>query len=135
MGDLPFIHSIESYYESNLKLLDPSIAQFMFGENGDVYTKIKHEAPTRYGPMCSVSHSLIANGCVIEGHVENSIIFRGVKIHSGAIVKNSIIMQKGDIEAGAYVENIIADKQVKITRERTVVGQGSPRVLKKLEVV
>ncbi|HET6871883.1 MAG TPA: glucose-1-phosphate adenylyltransferase subunit GlgD [Sporolactobacillaceae bacterium] len=134
-GDLPFIHSIESYFESNLKILDPALAQLMFGENGEVYTKIKHEAPTRYGPLCAVSHSLIANGCVIEGHVENSIIFRGVKIHQGAIVKNSIIMQKGDVEAGAYVENIIADKQVTITKDRTVVGQGTPRVLKKMETI
>jgi glucose-1-phosphate adenylyltransferase len=134
-GDLPFIHSIKTYYESNLKFLNPVLAQSMFSENGEVFTKIKHEAPTRYGSSSSVSQSLIANGCDIDGHVENSIIFRGVKIQQGAVVKNSIIMQKSDIEAGAYVENIIADKQVTITKDRTVIGEGVPRVLKKMEVI
>ena len=58
-----------------------------------------------------MSNSLVANGCDIEGTVENSILFRGVKVRKGAVVKNSIIMQRSEIGEGAYVENTIKDKR------------------------
>ena len=106
-----------------------------FYETWDIYTKIKHEAPVKYSISSKVSNSLVANGCDIEGTVENSIIFRGVKIRKGAVVKNSIIMQKGEINEGTYLENVITDKQVKITSEQVVIGDSIPRIIKKAEVV
>ncbi len=131
----PFIHSISSFYKSNMDFLNPELAQDFFYDTWDIYTKIKHEAPVKYSISSKVSNSLVANGCDIEGTVENSIIFRGVKIRKGAVVKNSIIMQKGEINEGTYIENVITDKQVKITSEQVVIGDSIPRIVKKADVV
>ena len=134
-GDMPFIHSIDSYFSSNMAFLNPKILHSFFYNDWDIYTKVKHEAPVKYGKDANVSNSLLANGCTIEGIVENSIIFRGVNIGKGAVVKNSIIMQKGDIEEGAYVENVVADKQVTITKHSVVVGYDQPKVIHKAKLI
>lgn len=134
-GHMPFIHSLETYHTSSMEFLNPEILRNYFYDSWEVYTKIKHEAPAEYAMSSNVSNSLIANGCIIEGTVENSIIFRGVKVRKGAVVKNSIIMQKGDIEEGAQVENIITDKQVIITKGQTITARKKPTVIKKEEVV
>jgi glucose-1-phosphate adenylyltransferase len=134
-GRLPFIHSVESYYESNMEFLNPEVLRSAFNEKWNVYTKKKHEAPAKYSASSSVSNSLVANGCDIQGIVENSIIFRGVKVKKGAVVKNSIIMQKGEIEEGAYVENVITDKQVKITKDKMIIGHSQPEVIRKEEII
>ncbi len=87
-------------------------------------------------PCAQVSNSLVAGGCHIEGRVENSILFRGVKVHKGAHIKNSIIMQKGEIEAGAMLSNVICDKDVRITAEKQLKGEFSyPLVVKKGRVI
>lgn len=134
-GHMPFIHSLETYHASSMEFLNPEILRTYFYDSWEVFTKIKHEAPAEYTISSTVSNSLIANGCIIEGTVENSIIFRGVKVRKGAVVKNSIIMQKGDIEEGAHIENIITDKQVIITKDQIIKARKKPTVIKKEEVV
>lgn len=134
-GHMPFIHSMESYYESNMAFLNPDVIRSYFYEQWNIFTKVKHEAPVKYSATSNVSNSFIANGCEIEGTVENSVLFRGVAVKKGAIVRNSIIMQKGAIEEGAYVENIIADKHAKISENKALVGEVEPKVIKKAEIV
>ncbi|MFS0863811.1 glucose-1-phosphate adenylyltransferase subunit GlgD [Fredinandcohnia sp. 179-A 10B2 NHS] len=134
-GYMPWIHSISSYYKSNMDFLNPELTREFFFDTWDIYTKIKHEPPVKYSTSSKVTNSLIANGCDIEGTVENSIIFRGVKIRKGATVKNSIVMQKGIIEEGTYLENVITDKQVNITPDKVIIGEFYPHVIKKAENV
>lgn len=134
-GDLPFIHSIESFHASNMKFLNPDVLKSFFSEKGSVFTKINNEAPTSYAETAQVSNSLVANGCKIEGTVENSILFRGVTVKKGAIVRNSVIMQNGEIGEGAVVENVITDKQVRITNKKVVIGTQEPTVIKKSEII
>lgn len=134
-GYMPFIHSLETYHASNMEFLNPEILRHFFYDSWEVFTKIKHEAPAEFTNSSKVSNSLIANGCIIEGTVENSIIFRGVKVKKGAVVKNSIIMQKGDIEEGARIENVITDKQVIITKNQKITAINKPVVIKKEVVV
>lgn len=134
-GDLPFIHSIESFHSTNMEFLNPTKLKTFFSEDWSIFTKIKHEHPTKYSQCSTVTNSLVANGCDIEGTVENSILFRGVKVKKGAIVKNSIIMQKGVIGEGAKIENVITDKEVRITDNQVVVGTIQPKVIKKAEVL
>lgn len=134
-GHMPFIHSLETYHTSNMEFLNPEILNTYFYDSWEVFTKIKHEAPTNYAISSEVSNSLIANGCNIEGTVENSIIFRGVQVKKGAVVKNSIIMQRGDIEEGAHIENIITDKQVIISKGQVLKARHQPTVIKKAEVI
>lgn len=130
------IVSLQSYFQHSMSLLDPEIWQELFFQSGYIYTKVKDEPPSKYMPCAQVSNSLVAGGCHIEGRVENSILFRGVKVHKGAHIKNSIIMQKGEIEAGAMLSNVICDKDVRITAEKQLKGEFSyPLVVKKGRVI
>lgn len=122
-GHLARINSVESYYRHSMELLDPAIWHELFREAGTIYTKVKDEAPAKYKLGSEVHNSLVASGCIIEGRVENCILFRGVKVQKGAHIKNSIIMQKGEIEGDAYLENVICDKDVKITSKKILKGE------------
>ncbi|WP_042201461.1 glucose-1-phosphate adenylyltransferase subunit GlgD [Paenibacillus camerounensis] len=115
------INSLESYYKNSLELLKQENYLGLFKEN-PVQTKIKYEAPTRYLDSANVTNSLVANGCIIGGTVENSVIFRGVQIREGARIVNSVIMQKCVIEANAVIENVIMDKDVHLSKDRILVG-------------
>ncbi|WP_110928027.1 glucose-1-phosphate adenylyltransferase subunit GlgD [Bacillus massiliglaciei] len=134
-GSMPFIHSIETFHASNMQFLNADILEAFFNDSWRVFTKVKHEPPTKYAQCSNVTNSLIANGCDIEGTVENSILFRGVKVKKGAVVRNSIIMQRGEVEEGCIVENVITDKEAKISKESIVRGSKNPLVIKKTEVV
>ncbi|QSF45508.1 glucose-1-phosphate adenylyltransferase subunit GlgD [Paenibacillus tianjinensis] len=115
------INSLESYYKNSLELLKQENYRELFQKN-PVQTKIKYEAPTRYLDSANVSNSLVANGCIIGGTVENSVIFRGVQVREGARIINSVIMQKCIIEENAVIENVIMDKDVHLSKERILVG-------------
>ena len=101
-----------------------------------IFTKTKDEPSTLYTEDSVVQNSLVANGCVIEGTVENSIIFRGVKIKKGAIVKNSIIMQKSEIHENAAVINSIMDKQGIVGEDIRIAGSMlMPFIVEKKQVI
>lgn len=115
------IVSMKSYFEENLKMLDEENVNGLFSPS-PVYTKIRDDNPTRYAKGAKVKNIMAADGCVIEGQVENSILFRGVKIGKGAKVKNCVLMQDTVIESGATVENAITDKDVTITGYKELKG-------------
>ncbi|MBE7083623.1 MAG: glucose-1-phosphate adenylyltransferase subunit GlgD [Clostridiales bacterium] len=114
------ITSLQAYYDSNMKMLNESIRHEIFGDRS-VFTKIRDSAPAKYGNSAIVKNSMIADGCVIEGEVENSILFRNVKVARGAVVKNSIIMQNTVLGENSTLNCIIADKNVTI-RDRKVLS-------------
>ncbi|UOF89726.1 glucose-1-phosphate adenylyltransferase subunit GlgD [Fodinisporobacter ferrooxydans] len=135
-GHVTMIHSIESYFRHSMELLRPEWWQSLFFQYGSIYTKIKDEPPARYGPLATARNSLIANGCIIEGTVENSILFRGVKVEKGAHVKNSILLQKCSVALDATVELAILDKEVRVTQGSKIHGEpGMPRVIGKRQIV
>ena len=78
--------------------------------------------PTRYGTQSSVTNSLIAEGCVIEGTVKNSVLFRGVKVEKGAVVENSILMQCVTVAEGAQLDNVVSDKNATVSTGMVVKG-------------
>ena len=121
-GYLGVINTIPSYFRHSMNLLNPDVRRELFMKSGRIFTKIKDEPPSRYDQQSSVRGSLIANGCVIEGTVENSIVFRGVRIGKGAVVRNSIVLQNGEILPGAEVSNAILDKDVKVLGGTTLQG-------------
>ena len=112
-GYVANINSLTSYFHKNLELLKPDNRKDMFHKN-QVFTKPKDEAPTKFSEFAQAKNIIAANGCIVEGNVENSILFRGVTIKKGAEVKNSIIMQKSTIGKNAKVENVIIDKNAQI---------------------
>ncbi|CQR72692.1 Glycogen biosynthesis protein GlgD [Sporomusa ovata DSM 2662] len=135
-GYLARIDSMQNYFDHSMKLLTPKIWQEIFFAHGSIYTKVKDEAPAKYQRDAMVKSSLVANGSVIAGKVENSVLFRGVKVHKDARVTNSIVMQKGEIGPGAVIENVICDKDVKITAGKKLKGElNHPIVIEKGTVI
>ena len=115
------ITSLQAYYDSNMLMLDKDTRNELFGDRS-VYTKIRDSAPTKYGKSAIVKNSMIADGCVIEGEVENSILFRNVKVARGAVVKNSIVMQNTVLGENSTLNYIICDKNVVVRDRRTLSG-------------
>ncbi|WP_163195783.1 glucose-1-phosphate adenylyltransferase subunit GlgD [Clostridium thermarum] len=135
-GYVACINSLQSYYKFNMDCLDVKVSKELFFNNGLIYTKVKDEAPTKYSEGCKVTNSLIANGCIIEGTVENSVIFRRVKIKKGAVIRNCIIMQNSIIGEGAELTNIITDKNITVGNEKVLRGDEEiPLVIEKVSVL
>lgn len=120
-GYVAHIHDVKSYFDENMKLLEEENLKGLFGP-GPIWTKIRDDNPTRYIKGAKVSNVMAADGCVIEGEVENSILFRGVKVKKGAKVKNCVLMQDTVIEENVNLEYVITDKKVKITEGKSLVG-------------
>ena len=120
-GYVARISDIKSYFDENMRLLDDYNLDALFSGHV-VYTKIRDDTPTRYVEGAKVQNVMAADGCLIEGDVENSVLFRGVKVAKGAKVKNSILMQGTVIEAGASVEYLVADKNVTIRAGKEMKG-------------
>lgn len=108
------ITGMRSYFEENMKLLDDENLDRLFISKRPIYTKVRDDNPTRYIKGATVKNVMAADGCLIEGHVENCVLFKGVQIEKGAVVKNCVIMQDTVIKAGANVEYVVADKDVTI---------------------
>ncbi len=114
------ISSLQKYYDVNMALLEKDVRSDLFGER-EIYTKIKDSTPTHYGANSVVSNSLISDGCHIEGEVYNSVIFRGVKIGRGTVVRDSVIMKNSIIGDHVTINSIITDKNV-VIRDRSVLS-------------
>ncbi len=115
------ICDMKSYFDENMKLLDAKNLDALF-EGNPVYTKIRDDTPTRYITGAKVNNIMAADGCIIEGDVENCILFRGVKIAKGAKVKNCVLMQDTVVEEGAQLEYVVSDKNVHITAGKELKG-------------
>lgn len=120
-GYVARISDMKSYFDENMKLLDDYNLDALFS-GAPIYTKLHGGDPTRYINGAKVQEVMAADGCVIEGEVENSILFRGVKIAKGAKVKNCVLMQGTEVEAGAEIEYLVTDKNVKISAGKEMKG-------------
>lgn len=118
------IGSLADYYSHSMELLGtPENRDEIFGiKTRPIYTKVRNSAPTRYAESSVVKNSLVADGCIIDGTVENSIIFRGVKISRSATVKNSILFQDTVIGENVFLNCVITDKNVVIRDGRILSG-------------
>ena len=113
-------------------MLKPNVNKELFFKNGQIYTKIMDEPPTRYFNGCKVNNSLVANGCLINGSVHNSIISRKVTIGKGAVIEDCIIMQNCEIEDNVVLNNVIIDKNNIIHSRKELKGDKEfPLVIEK----
>lgn len=115
------ISSLKNYFAHSMELLNVNVRNELFGQR-NIYTKVRDSAPSKYINGAIVKNSLISDGCTIEGTVENSILFRGVKVAKGAVVKNCILMQDTVIQAGAQIDCVITDKNVVIRDRKHLAG-------------
>ena len=121
-GYFASIDSMPNYYKHSLQLLDKDIRRQVFRGAGAIYTKVRDSAPAKITENGKVKNSMIADGCIIEGEVENSILFRGVKVAKGAKVSNSILFYNSTVGANSTVNCVIADKHTHILENRTLSG-------------
>ena len=134
-GYVARISDMKSYFDENMKMLDDENLDALFSAN-PVYTKIRDDNPTRYINGACAKNIMAADGCVIEGDVADSILFRGVKIAKGAKVRNCVLMQGTVIEADADIEYVITDKNVTITAGKALKGSDNfPVYVAKHQVV
>lgn len=116
------IETVKSYFRFNLDLLNYDVRRELFATR-PIYTKTRDEVPAVYHTGAKVRNSLIADGCVIEGNVEDCVLFRGVYVARGATLKNCIIMQDSRIEEDVELENVILDKAVTMRAHGRMIGQ------------
>ncbi|MGN0642530.1 MAG: glucose-1-phosphate adenylyltransferase subunit GlgD [Huintestinicola sp.] len=119
------ITSIKTYYDANMALLNTENRKMLFPDNAPVYTKIRDNPPAKFAIGAKVKNSIIADGCIIEGTVENSILFRGTKVGKGTVIKNSIIMQDTVIGQKCNLNCVITDKIVNISDQKILTGSAN----------
>ncbi len=130
------LDSVQSYFKMNLAMLDLDVRHSLFPEDKPVYTKVRDQLPARYLEHAKAVNTMVADGCIINGTVEHSVLFRGVKIDEGAHVKNCVLMQDCHIESGAQLENCILDKQALIKTGSRLIGPSAyPIVISKNMVI
>ena len=121
-GYLKCINSIKSYYSMKDELLQEDIANELLYSDRKILTKEQNQSPTIYSDSAKVENSFVATGCIIEGTVKNSIIFRKVHIKEGAVIEGSVIMQNCTIEKNVQLQNVIFDKNVYISEGKELRG-------------
>lgn len=121
-GYCSVIDSVTKYFDTGMDLLKADVRHSLFNKDNPIYTKVKDDMPTVYGMAAEVSNCFEADGCVIEGRVENSVISRGVRVGKGAVVTNSILMPGCYIADNARVNCVILDKGVVVKSGKNLSG-------------
>ncbi len=121
-GYVARIADLKSFFDENMRLLEDKNLDALFDKSRPVYTKIRDDNPTRYVAGARVNNSMIADGCIIEGTVENSVLFRGVHVEKGAVVRNCVLLQDTVVEVNANVEYVVTDKDVQISAGKKLSG-------------
>ena len=135
-GTAMFNESVEEYFANSMELIKKDVRSDIFGGAHPIYTKVRDRVPTYYGEGCEVEDSVIADGCMIEGEVEDSILFREVTVAKGAEIENCIIFNEAVIGEGAELKYAILDKNVTVTPGAKLIGtKNSPIIVKRGETV
>ncbi len=136
-GYFASMDSISNYYRHSMEMLDRNKCVMLFDNDGaNIYTKVRDSAPCRFSASSAVKNSIIADGCIIKGRVENSILFRGVKVAEDAVVKNSILFQDTEVDDGTFLNCVITDKNVHILESRMLSGhETNPYFISKNSII
>ncbi len=135
-GAALFNDTVEEYFRNSLALIDPKVRHDVFGYNHPVFTKVRDRVPTYYGEECAVDDCLVADGCMLEGKAENSVLFRNVTLHQDVHVENCVIMNDTVIGEGAQLKNVILDKDVTVRPGAKLMGSAkNPIIIKRGETV
>ena len=122
------IGTVESYFRTNMDFLKKDIRDYFFRQHPDVYSKVEDLPPAKYNGDAVVNNSLVASGCIINGTVEDSILFKKVYIGNNCVIKNSIILNDVHIGDNCYIENCIIESRD--TLRANTVHTGDPNQIK-----
>ncbi len=135
-GVVMYNESTEEYFRNSLSLVDKKVRDGLFNGAHPIYTKVRDRVPTYYGENCSLENVVVADGCMLDGAVKNSVLFRQVTVAEGAKVENCVIMNDGVIGQDCELKNVILDKNVTVTPGTKLIGtKATPIVIKRGETV
>lgn len=121
-GYFAAVTDFKSYYDANMSLIDLKNASNLFSSDWPIYTRTNDSCPTQYFDDSKVTSSVVSNGCLIDGSVENSIIGRGCIIKPGAVVKNCVISADVVIGKDVHIENMVVDKHARVIRGKRIIA-------------
>lgn len=116
------IASVESYYKTNMDFLKPEVRNYFFKEYPDIYSKVDDLPPAKYNPGASVKNSLVSSGCILNGSVENSVLFKKVYIGNNCVIRNSVILNDVYIGDNTVIENCVVESRDTIRANTTYIG-------------
>ncbi|MGM9603534.1 MAG: glucose-1-phosphate adenylyltransferase subunit GlgD [Faecousia sp.] len=135
-GIAMFNESTQEYFEHSLSLVDKQVRDGLFGGTHPIYTKVRDRVPSYYGENSCIENVVVADGCMLDGSVKNSVLFRQVSIAEGSSVENCVIMNDSVIGPGCQLKNVILDKNVTVTPGTKLFGtKANPIVIKRGEIV
>ncbi len=131
-----FNESVEEYFRNSLSLIDKDVRHDIFGRNHSVFTKVRDRVPSYYGENCEIANCILADGCMLDGKAEGSVLFRQVTIGQNAVVKNCVLMNDALVGENCCLENVILDKNVTIRPGSKLIGTPrTPILVKRGEIV
>ncbi len=116
------IASVDSYYRTNMDFLKPDVRDYFFKQYPDIYSKVQDLPPAKYNEGAVVKNSLVSSGCIVNGTVENSILFKEVYVGNNCTIKNSIILNDVYIGDNTHIENCIVESRDTIRANANYVG-------------
>lgn len=123
------ISTAEAYYKTNMDFLRPEVREYFFKKHPEIYSKVSDLPPAKYNPGATVKNSLVASGCIINGTVENSVIFKKVFVGNNCVIKNSIILNDVYLGDNTYIENCIVESRDTIRANTRHVGENGVKVV------
>ena len=123
------IASVDDYYSTNMDFLKADVRNYFFKQYPDVYSKVDDLPPAKYNPGSQVRNSLVSSGCIVNGVVENSVIFKKSYIGNNCVIKNSIILNDVYIGDNTHIENCIVESRDTIRANSYFVGEGEVKIV------
>ena len=117
------ISTVDAYYKTNMDFLKPEVREYFFRTQPGIYSKVSDLPPAKYNPGCEVKNSLISNGCIINGYVENSVLFRDVFVGNNCVIKNSVILNDVYLGDNTHIENCIVESRDTIRANSYYCGE------------
>lgn len=123
------ISTVDAYYKTNMDFLKPEIRDYFFNQLPSIYSKVSDLPPAKYNPGSVVKNSLVASGTIINGTVENSILFKKVFVGNNCVIKNSIILNDVYLGDNTYIENCIVESRDTIRANTRYVGEDGVKIV------
>lgn len=135
-GRALYNETVGEYFDNSMALIDGDVRHDLFGANHPIYTKVRDQVPTYYGEGCRVDNCILADGCVLDGNVKNSVLFRGVIVDSGAQINDCVIMNDTHVCENCVLQYVILDKDVIVRPNSKLIGTAAnPIIIKRGEIV
>jgi glucose-1-phosphate adenylyltransferase len=123
------VTSVDNYFTANMDFLKPEVRNYFFKQYPDIYTKVEDLPPAKYNPGSKVTNSLISSGCIINGVIEDSVVFKQAYIGNNCVIKNCIILNDVYIGDNSHIENCIIESHSTINPNETMINEEGIKII------